>query len=169
MITLEELIENGIAHGKKIVLEGKEARGLLTFACPPGEDGRDVLMVMAVPDYGNPARKDAMRAFMRMTLDTANAYCYAFICEAWMGMVSAKKRKDLDPDYCPSEDPERIEVITAAGADHKGRKLMRVIEIKRTPNANTKFKVKFEEFETPAGMIEAESPLLDLLPKQTMQ
>lgn len=92
--------------------------------------------VVSVAQYGEPAMKKPLQEMMSATLKDKQAHLYVFVMEMWFQFG---KPGSFEPDYLPSEDPQRKEGIFVLGVTLGGERKAVVVEIKRRKDGGVDF------------------------------
>lgn len=113
--TIDQLLELGEQHARRILIGGKEELVPMFHLVYP--DGAS--MVIGAP-WHNGAEKDATVNAIRAAMQLRDVIRYGFVCEAWTVHLAPGEPM---PNIRPSESPNRIEMVCVTACDLKQQKM----------------------------------------------
>lgn len=162
-ITLEMLIESGVQHAQRILIEERKPR-LSHFYHLVSRDGKSTLIPVA---WENEIQKQLTLAGVRAAARTVDAVMAMGIAEGWaLHGPPAKNREQanewMDRVGPPSESPQRQEVVMIFATDGE-RTIGKMVRMQRDKPGGRIVALVPDEFPSEGTF---EGRLIDVLPKR---
>lgn len=125
-MTLDEMLAQGEAHARKVLLEGRK-EALTAFYHLVSSEGENVIIPCP---WRNAAEKEVILDVVKQVARQIDAVGVMFVGEAWMVEVKdPAKIGDMDP---PSQQPGRIEIVSilATVGPEQGARALRMVRDK---------------------------------------
>lgn len=166
MITLEMLIESGVQHAQRVLIEERNPR-LAHFYHLVARDGQSTLIPVA---WENDIQKQLTLAGVRAAAKTVDAVMAMGIAEAWAlhgprGVADKKAAQEwMDSVGPPSESPQHQEVVMIFATDGE-RTIGKMLSMKRDKPGGRITALVADDSSFPSdGTFEGR--LIDVLPKR---